>query len=421
MRGFEKSKRVTWASDVNLCQVRLFLSDDAPLQVSLGAQDHLQAKTSWLSSHSVGPGSEDFLPPGFEAPQDSCQNQIQLSGIPLIRWICPKRVMLNYAWRVVAGEESKEAEVESQREMRVLEAVYPRESSIPQNPVYSMDTEEFHQSDLQIPSIPITPIEDDDFTASSSYGAPMLLQPPVASCTAALSKISDEKLSPEMARVVEPDVVAAASAALKAIVKNNEQGSTIDQDLLIQIFSNPKMIEKLISDHAANACVQNTPGNVTPSVPLSNPASVTGAASSAGPFYSQSHPNGHNTWFPPPTFSSSPQTSVGPPPHATRDMNYYKNLIQQHGEERQDFAVPTQYSGSHPEPASVNNFNNGPRLRDAKGKIMKPCAYFNSPRGCRNGEFCAYQHDSSIQPRASSMREVQNSKRMRLDREITDA
>lgn len=39
--------------------------------------------------------------------------------------------MLNLTWRVVVGEESQEVEVENQREMRVLEAVYPRASAIP--------------------------------------------------------------------------------------------------------------------------------------------------------------------------------------------------------------------------------------------------------------------------------------------------
>ena len=39
--------------------------------------------------------------------------------------------MLNLTWRVVVGEESQEIEVENQREMRVLEAVYPRASAIP--------------------------------------------------------------------------------------------------------------------------------------------------------------------------------------------------------------------------------------------------------------------------------------------------
>lgn len=286
------------------------------------------------------------------------------------------------------------------------------------SPVHSADSEEFLQSDQQIPSIPITPIEDDDMSASSSYDALMTSQPLVAPGTPGPSKISEEKLSPEMAQAVEPDVVVAASAAFKAIMRSNEQGSSIDQDLLIRILSNPKMIEKLVSDHGANAIsVQNMPGNVTAPVPLSNPHSVTGAAPSCGPFYSQ--PNGRNPWFPQPTFSSAPpQPTLGPTP-PTRDMNYYKNLIQQHGGDRQDFAV-SQYSSNHPEPASVANFNSGPRPRDAKGKIMKPCAYFNSPRGCRNGANCAYQHDSSIQPRGNNMREVQNSKRMKLDREITD-
>jgi hypothetical protein len=39
--------------------------------------------------------------------------------------------VLDFTWQVVAGEESKESEVENQREMRVLEAVYPRPSAIP--------------------------------------------------------------------------------------------------------------------------------------------------------------------------------------------------------------------------------------------------------------------------------------------------
>lgn len=41
------------------------------------------------------------------------------------------QVVLNLAWQVVAGEESKEVESENQREIRVLEAVYPRPSAIP--------------------------------------------------------------------------------------------------------------------------------------------------------------------------------------------------------------------------------------------------------------------------------------------------
>lgn len=41
------------------------------------------------------------------------------------------QLVLNPDWLVVAGEESKEAELQIQRELRVLEAVYPRLSAIP--------------------------------------------------------------------------------------------------------------------------------------------------------------------------------------------------------------------------------------------------------------------------------------------------
>lgn len=42
-----------------------------------------------------------------------------------------KQLGLSYNWHVVAGEESEEAETQKNREMRVLEAVYPRMSDIP--------------------------------------------------------------------------------------------------------------------------------------------------------------------------------------------------------------------------------------------------------------------------------------------------
>lgn len=48
--------------------------------------------------------------------------------------------MLDLSWQVVAGEESEESEVQSQREMRVLEAVYPRASAIP--PKYETSSSE---------------------------------------------------------------------------------------------------------------------------------------------------------------------------------------------------------------------------------------------------------------------------------------
>lgn len=39
--------------------------------------------------------------------------------------------VLDLNWQVAFGEESKEVEIQNQRELRVLEAIYPRPSAIP--------------------------------------------------------------------------------------------------------------------------------------------------------------------------------------------------------------------------------------------------------------------------------------------------
>ncbi|KAI3432026.1 C3H1-type domain-containing protein [Psidium guajava] len=455
MRGSHKWKRVTWATDVNLCQVRLFLSDDSPVQVGFGAQDHLQAKTSWLL-HSTGVGSEDALPPGFEAAHPSNKLQIKVSEIPLSKWKCPPRFLLTHEWQVVAGEESEEVDVQNQREMRVLEAVYPRPSAIPQNPVASSDLQDFDQNEPQIPMVPITPIEDEEIPgdASSDYapqlGVPVTTHPSLLASGVShplqttgpvvANTTTNQNLIASTLHGVEPDVAAAASAAFTALMKSNEHGNMIDQELLIQILSDPKMIEKLVKDYGTITETQIPPNTRGGSVGLSNPRSFvssveTGmpsvATSSSGLSYS--HTSGpllysHHTGvgmgppltapLPPQTVMQAASSSAIRPATPAKDLNYYKSLIQQHGGERRE--TPQQYGSPYGhQPLTIQEPANNPKSRDSKGKIMKPCIYFNSSRGCRNGANCAYQHDTSLPPRSSGMAEAQNGKRMKLDREIT--
>ncbi|KAM5565063.1 zinc finger CCCH domain-containing protein 6 [Rosa sericea] len=432
MRGLQK--RVSWASDVNLSQVKLFLLEDSPSQVGLSAQDHLQARTSWLS-HSSGTGSDDNLPPGFESAHPANQLQIDLSQIPLIRWKSPPRVVLNLAWQVVAGEESKEVESENQRELRVLEAVYPRPSAIPLNPF--VDVEESSHNDVQPLSIPITPIEEEDVaigtssefmvpfkipTSSQSYlsmhGTPAQSQSGAASNR---NIIASSKPTAGTPIGVEPNVVAAASAALGAIMNgNNEHGNMIDHELLIKILSNPKMIEKLVTDPQA---VTRSP-SMTSSDPIplhiNNTESIAplSTAPSSGHFYPQANIGGMGHLSDQSLLSSIPVSSspsVGPP--LAKDINYYKSLIQQHGGDRHDSFPPF---GNRPSHHSANQESfNGYKSRDSKPKIMKPCIYFNSSRGCRHGANCSFQHDASFQQQGSRVPEVQNAKRMKVDREIS--
>lgn len=322
-----------------------------------------------------------------------------------------------------------------------------------------MDIEQSQYSDQQTPLIPITPIEDEETALDAPSGliAPfsisMSSQPPVlahgvpppsqVSIPTTANSLVSEKRASGMALGVDPDVVAAASAALTQISKSNEHGNLIDHDLLIKLLSNPKSIEKLVTDYGGASNAQNIPKATLPSVPVSDhhpppvavsdPSSVRFnmmetsspslvATTSNGGFYAQANGigAGHhpNSWIKPPGVvpaSASPSFGHSQP----RDLNYYKNLIQQHGGDRQETLQQFGNRLSHQQPGTSQEFVNNPKSRDSKPKIMKPCIYFNSSRGCRHGSKCAYQHDTSSQQRSNNMPEGQNAKRMKLDRQIS--
>ncbi|KAJ0866194.1 putative transcription factor C3H family [Helianthus annuus] len=419
MRGLQKSKRVSWASDLNLCQVKLFLSDESPSQVGLGGQDHLQAKDSW-SWHSGGASSDDNLPPGFEGIQPANLLQNKLSQIPVIQWKCPSRFILDPTWQVAAGEESKEVQVESQREMRMLEAIYPRPSAVPPNPAPAMGADELYYSDQHTPVIPVTPIEDEDTAPDTS-----------SSSTTPLSTTNGMP-PPGMVPGVEPDVITAAYSALNAAMSNTTQGNLIDPNLLIKILSDPGLIEKLVSTHGPSTSSQQisqpppVPTTLPPAVSLPDQPIPVHTRPTHLPF---STPSSSGTHYAPPNRVGPvpvhvpvpvsvpnlqtplpPLPEVNPNPPAKKDINYYKSLIQQHGGDK---------------PEAVNNNNNNSsnqKTRDMKPKSNKPCIYFNSSRGCRHGANCVFQHDSSSsssQRINNSLQDAQSAKRMKMDREIT--
>ncbi|CAI9757976.1 unnamed protein product [Fraxinus pennsylvanica] len=468
----KKSKRVNWASDVNLCQVRLFLSEEYPSQVGVETQDHLQAKTLW-SVHTGGIASDDNLPPGFEGHQPGNLWRNKLSQLPLIKWRCPPRFEVDGVWRVVAGDESKEVEAQNQREMRVFEAIYPRLSSIPPNPSVSLGIEDSFQNDQNTILIPITAIEDDDAALDAplpcleSNTAPMASQPQILAHRTSSSQVSSGTdphayKIPETGEdsLLQPDIVATAQAALTAVMSKNNQGNLIDHNLLIKILSDPKMIEKLVTNHGTASSTQNVPSSSIPNIPptgvqnilfssnmpstsmhnfpssstiklpnsysstingrdppsahVARPELVSSPATSSRPFFSPSRIGPI-----PPIRPSVPEIILAPPPSArppvVKDVNYYKNLIQQHGAERPE-GLPqfgNQRLGTIQEPLNVA------KSRDPKLKIMRPCIYFNSARGCRNGANCAYLHQTSSQPQVGRVPDVQSTKRMKMDREIT--
>ncbi|BAT77702.1 hypothetical protein LR48_Vigan09g030200 [Vigna angularis] len=429
MRRLQKSKRVSWASDLDLCQVRLFLSEESPSQVGLNSQDHLQAKAS-LQFPAGGPGSDDILPPGFEGTHTSSQFEIKPSQIPVIKWITPPKIVLNLEWQVVSGEESKEVEDQRQREMRVLEAIYPRTSSIPPNPSVSVDVEDSNYMDVQPVLIPITAIEDDDAAADTLSDS---LEPVDASQSLELPpgmlKNSNSATSTQFARGLTSDV-SAASIALTNIVRSNEHGKLIDHELLNNILSNPEVIEKLVRDYGPtnnSQYVHNVGSSCAvfsnPPIPVNQretatPSSIAfSATSSYTPSTGGQVAPVSTQWLPRPATSSAIVSSPVEVP-AAKDVNYYKSLIQQHGGDKQE-TLPYSSKRQIHQPVTSYEPAYNQRAKVSKPKIMKPCIFFNSSRGCRNGANCAYQHDASFQPRGNTVAGIQSSKRMKMDHEIS--
>ncbi|KAL2636865.1 hypothetical protein AAZX31_06G024000 [Glycine max] len=407
MRRLQKSKRVSWASDLDLCQVRLFLSEESPSQVGLNSQDHVQAKTSLLL-HPDGAGSDDILPPGFEGTHAKSQSEIKLSQIPVIKWITPPKIEVNPTWRVAVGEESTEVEDQPQREMRVLEAIYPRISSIPQNPSVSMDVEESHCMDDQTALIPITPIEEEEAAAKALMDS---LKPFDVSQSLQLApgilKDSNSATSMQLACGLASDVVAAAFVALTSLVKRNEHGNFIDHESVNHILNNPEVIVKLVRDYRAannSQYVHNAGSSLAafsnPSIPIqgetTTPSSVvfSGTSSYAPPIGGLVEPI-TTQWPPRPAMSSAiVSSSIEVPP--ARNVNYYKSLIQQHGGDKQE-TLP--YSSKRQIPQSATNYETtsyNHRGKVSKPKIMKPCIFFNTSKGCRKGANCDYHHDASF-------------------------
>ncbi|XP_028196693.1 zinc finger CCCH domain-containing protein 30-like isoform X1 [Glycine soja] len=516
MKRARKSNRVSWATGDNLCQVKLFLSEDFPSIVGQKSQDHLQAKTSSMLHSSINEPND--LPPGFESSHFLNQPKVEFSNIPQIKWECPPVVVVRSQWRVAAGEESREKENQKLREMRVLEALYPRLSAIPPSPSVSLDVEEEDYDDGRTPLIPIIPIEEEESTDILPELAVALKPSPnvqsqnsqqyisaktsISSASNAAHAVSLDPCIRPMAGVssgMEADL-AAASSVVATIIRSNEQGTLIDMDLLGKIFTDPKILEQLINEHGTAATTASASSNTVdiptsglkpaiPSVLVSTPtpdvtASWTTPTSAVGSLpsgfglkpsnpsvsllnptptlsvpaipsvslLSSSHDKPvtasvplsrpvpgmpvtpsvsmltHHTPAPDmhrPVSKNFHHVSSGMPPalnnqsqqetamaSGPKRANYYKNLIRQHGADKQDIQdshIGIRHSNFQ-DMKPVHNI----KQREVKPKILKPCIYFKSPRGCRNGSNCSYQHDVSAQEGAGNVLRAQSAKRLKL-------
>ncbi|GMI66059.1 hypothetical protein like AT1G19860 [Hibiscus trionum] len=476
MKRSRKTNRVSWAPGVNLCQVKLFLKEECPSKVGGEHQDTLQAKTSW-TLHPSGMCATD-LPPGFEGSHYIGGYKYNLANIPRIQWKIPRKFALNFNWHVVAGEESQEVEFQKLRENRVLEAVYPRLTAIPPNPSVSPDVEVEHYDDSRIPLVPLTPIEDDEGEdvssgiavpkTASNFETPALLMLP------GLSNSGTPNMPHRASSAAEEPIPGVSSdmmaAALTTVTKSKEQGGLVDTDLLVKILSDPEMVEKLIHNHghpsiAADGNVVTAPSFVSEpeigltSLPCSKPATISSpmpadrntnhlvkefqpvlsmpvsrasiasnpnvsmisghkAANGTSAAYStlnQVHPALSMMPVQPATAITSTTAMQKMEASTVKDANYFKNLIREHGRQKEEAkAHNISQTGSHLN--QIQNLKPGA----SKTKFRKPCMFYNSSKGCRQGSNCTYLHDNkSLQWQIGRTLETPSAKRMKLSGEIT--
>ncbi|WVZ87563.1 hypothetical protein U9M48_034181 [Paspalum notatum var. saurae] len=450
--GSRRSKRVSWAAGANLCKVRLFLSEDSPSQAGLRPQNNLQAKGSWLM-HAAGPSSDDSLPPGFESLQPTNDFKIDISQIPLIRWRCPPQILYNPDWLVVAGEESEEAAIQNERIFGALEAIYPRPSNIPPNPFVTPDVKDSHYDDSRTQLVPLIPVEEDDasdqleeqhveppniYHHSEKYDSAITRVPQASDApfTTAQQQPNCSMNARSAGISAEPDIVAAASAAYTAIMQSNQMGNMIDQDLLIKILSDPAQLERLMKEYGTLKHEQAINSSVVAPMVSGPPPQMTATVPTSFLDHVTTFHNINPTVPPPPPAMNHrlppaiPSVPLNPPASSNqainflgapgKGLNYYKTLIHQHGGERQEPVQQhgLQYAMHHQsvplQTSTIDVSNSTMPGRDSKHRPAKPCAYFNSARGCRNGANCTFLHDVS----AARKEQPQGSKRIKLDSRI---
>ncbi|CAJ1930368.1 unnamed protein product [Sphenostylis stenocarpa] len=240
----------------------------------------------------------------------------------------------------------------------------------------------------------------------------------------------------------EVDLFAAYATVAAAIMKRNEEQCLIDTNFLLETVNDPIKIGNLIQEYISTTSTFNTAtptrtvsiptscyAPATSSVPLTTPASKT------TPFVSLLSPTPEKSTIPsvslevttldkpvataPLTKPASTETETTntvtkrvEKPEAplqnqrqehlesdassvssqrcVKDVNYYMNLVNDPDDNKKDMRSRNNFRDSK---QSRNNTTNP---EEEKFKIHKPCKYFKTSRGCRNGSNCRYEHERSV-------------------------
>ncbi|MCO5547974.1 hypothetical protein L7F22_001429 [Adiantum nelumboides] len=261
-----RGKAVTWPPEDQICQIRLFLANDVPSSIG-SVQDSVQLNCIRNTSVQRSLLSVANTPPGLRGciakrSRFMIDNEVSMTiGRP---WDCPKKFTCDSTWLLAEGDESLESDLQKQRELRVLEAFYPRWSAVPDSPAEPAEIcAAFH--DNLIPTIPLVPIEEEgDDNGESEHGAKVVdnlaEQPalgksmdvcmpdfPTSKSSSTLSQEQSLHAHDSFSGSVDAKVAAAAAAAAAACMAFHKHGSAklVNADLLVEILRNPELLKSL--------------------------------------------------------------------------------------------------------------------------------------------------------------------------------
>ncbi|KAI3665387.1 hypothetical protein L6452_44011 [Arctium lappa] len=394
---------------------------------------------------------------------------VNFHNIPQIEWACPIRFMVDPNWKMEAGSESQETHIQRQRESRIAEAIYLRDSDIPANPSVASDALGFYGDDRRVPIVPLDALNEE--TLPDDGGIPLIK---VEETTT--QPLTIPPLGPQVngQPLLHRDEVTGTAVALVALIKSKEPGSQIDLELLIQLLRNPGMLEQLMMEHGLSANQSTIVTSALPQEWSSVPVSIPRPSREFHPVVTGSIPllvpgpkPTENTWSPSVPFANSMsrevksminqirnsgsqsnesmpvkiKTSVpsSGPSSSKYDVGKVRKLINEYGVPLGADSVKPACSSSpsaativmkdsdyyrrliskhgvtreNPNPqGSLKRIGMSP-VESSPQEQRPPCVYFNSPRGCKHGTSCWFRHIKVNMDGASRGVEEQRAKRMK--------
>lgn len=208
------------------------------------------------------------------------ENFIEKLDSKRVIWQIPPEVWIDPAWSLGAGENSKEFEVQTQRNRREKETFYASLKDIPLNPKGPWDVE-MDFDDSLTPEIPIEQPPDADAmeTDSVSTAPPNIVVPVVDKQIGSTSSVSPAVAAGANGAASEPDL-----ELLAVLLKNpqlvfaltSNQGGTLPSEQTVALLDMLKQtglgLSELVNSLANNSGVQKEPESGPEAIPASLPS-----------------------------------------------------------------------------------------------------------------------------------------------------